>query len=400
MNYKKLSLVASVSMLIATSAAAETTISVWGLDGTTSYTYEFMSEFDEMRDDVKIEFRDIPFDALNEEYTRAFATNSAPDMLMINTTDTHFYAANGVLLDLTDRVAASEVIDFEEIFPGYQAAVTYDDKIYQIPRGADTIMIYYNKEMLQAAGIDPDAAPESWQQLREYAERLRSEENRVFGIAFSAKNNQEGPWQWLPFARMAGADWQDINQPGAVRALELWTSFVSDGIASQEVLVWGQGDAAESFRAGRAAMVIQGNWDLGNMVDSSVDFGLWQLPPEEAGGKRVSAAGNFTYGINAKSKNADLTFEMLEYMHAQADRLWNEHNALAAIPAAPEDPKNAESYKAFVEQLQYGQVLGPFDRWNEVSAALQTAIQASLSGTAEPADALARAAKEISVLTN
>lgn len=390
---------AATLMASVSAASAQTTISVWGIDGTESYTYKFMSEFDEMRDDVVVEFRDIPFDALNEEYVRGFATNSAPDMLMINTTDTHFYAASDVLVDLTDRVAASETIDFDQIFPGYQAAVTYDDRIYQIPRGADTIMIYYNKDLIEAAGIDPNAEPQSWAELRGYAEKLTNAEGRVFGIAFSAKNNQEGPWQWLPFARMAGVDWQDINQPGAVRALELWTGFVEDGLASQEVLVWGQGDAAESFRSGRAAMVIQGNWDLGNMEEAGINYGLWKLPPEEEGGKRVSAAGNFTYGISKRSENVDVTFEMIEYMHAQSDRLWNEFNALAALPTTPENPKIEAGYNAFVEQLQYGQVLGPFDRWNDVSVALQTAIQSSLSGATKPSDALEKAAAEIEKLT-
>lgn len=391
---------AVVAALMATSGAeAQTTITIWGNDNPQPSATEILSgEFDAMRDDVEVVYRQIPFSDLNEEYMRAFATNSAPDILMVNTTDTHFYAASGALLDLTDMIAASDIIDYDQIFPGYQAAVTYEGRVYQVPRGANTLMVYYNTAMVEAAGIDPNAPPESWEQFYDYAERLTDADARVFGIAFSAANNQEGPWQWLPFARMAGAEWDRIDDPGAVRALELWRDFVANGLASQEVLIWSQGDAADSFRSQRSAMVIQGSWDVGNMAAAPFGWGLWMLPPEEPGGKRVSAAGDFTYAIAASSENPDLAFEVIEYIYSQDNRIWNEFSRMPARAVSPDEPKHKEAYEAFLGQLQYGQVLGPHSRWNDVSMALQTAIQAALSGAAEPADALARAASEIAAI--
>jgi len=385
--------------LAAAPVVAQTTITIWGNDNPQPSATEILSaEFDAMRDDVVVEYRQIPFSDLNEEYMRAFATNSAPDILMVNTTDTHFYASSGVLLDLTDRIAASDIIDFDEIFPGYQAAVTFEGRIYEVPRGANTLMIYVNSAMAEAAGIDPVDAPESWTEFYDYAQRLTNADSRVFGIAFSAKNNQEGPWQWLPFARMAGAEWDRINEPGAVRALEMWRDFVVNGLASQEVLVWSQGDAADSFRAQRAAMVIQGSWDVANMVAAPFEWNLWMLPPEEVGGLRVSAAGDFTYAVAAASDAPDLAFEVIEYIYSQDNRIWNEFSRMPARAVSPENPNYPEAYEAFIGQLQYGRVLGPNARWNDVSVALQTAIQASLSGAAEPADALERAAAEIAAI--
>lgn len=386
-------------VLMASMATAQTQITIWGIDDATGMTPVLAEEFAEQKGDVTIDYRFVPFDALNQEYMRAFATRSTPDILMVNTTDTQFYAASGQLLDLTDRIAASDVIQFDEIFPGYQAAVTYEGRIFEVPKGANTLMIYYNKDMAEAAGIDPEAAPESWEQLRDYVARLTDPGKRVFGIAFSATNTQEAPWQWLPFARMAGAEWDNINTEGSVRALTLWRDFVASGQASPEVLVWPQGDAAASFRAGQSAMVIQGSWDVDTMSQAPFEWGLWMLPPEEEGGQRVSAAGDFTYAIPAAAKNPDLAFELIEYIYSQGDRSWNEFSGMPVRPVTPDNVEHPEAYAAFLQQLEYGRVLGPYDKWNDVSLVLQEAIQTTLSGATEPAEALERAAAEISSIT-
>lgn len=384
-------------ILFASAVNAKTEIKIWGVEDKGTMTPTLTQEYANKRGDVVIDYRFVPFDNLNQEYMRAFATSSAPDILMINTTDTHFYAKSGQLLDLTDRIKASEVIKFDQIFPGYQAAVTYNGHIFEVPKGADTIMLYYNKAMAKAAGIS--SAPKSWAELADYAKRMTKLDARVFGIAFSAKNNQEGPWQWLPFARMAGAEWDNINTAGGVRALTLWRDFVANHEASPEVLVWSQGDAASSFRSSQAAMVIQGSWDVKEMAKAPFDWGLWMLPPEKEGGQRVSAAGNFTYAIPASAKNPDLAFKFIEYIYSQGDRSWNEFSDLPARAVTPISVKNPEAYAAFLQQLKYGRVLGPFERWNEVSSALQEAIQSTLSGSATPEDALTRAAATIGTLT-
>lgn len=397
---------ATAALLLAPAGAAlaqPVTITVWGIDNQTGSgdpgpTQIMADEWNAANDEVRIEYRFVAFDDLNPDYQRAIATNTAPDIFMVNTTDTQFYAAQGLVIDLSDRVAASEVIDADEIFPGYLEAVTYEGRIYEVPRASDTIAIYYNVDMLEAAGIDPAEPPESWAQLYDYAERLTDPAARIHGIAFSARNNQQGPWQWLPFARMAGAEFDNINAPGGVRALTLWRDFVQNGLASREVLVWAQTDAADTFRAGSAAMVIQGNWDLPQMEHTPFEWGLWLLPPEEEGGLRVSAAGNFTYGITTTSQHPDEAFAFIEYAYSQQHRNWNEFQLLPPRPIEIEDPRFPEAYELFLRQLEFGRVLGPHPRWNDVSIVLQEAIQTTLAGQADPQAALDQAAARIEAL--
>lgn len=389
--------------LSGTAFAQSITLNVWGVDtqsgsGDPGYTQVLADEWNAANPDIQIQYRFVPFNETNTTYTRALATNSGPDIFMINTTDTQLYASRGVLVDLTDRIAASEIIDSEEIFPGYLAAVTYDERIWQVPRASDTIGLFMNVDRMKEAGLDPNDPPQSWEELYAYAEAMTDPAKKQFGLGFSAINGQEGPWQWLPFARMAGVEFDNINAPGGVRALEFWERLVDNGISSQEVLVQSQGDAAELFRNGINAMVIQGNWDLPNMEDLPFEYKLALLPPEEEGGLRVSAAGNHTYGISKASEHVDAAFEFIEFMYAQQPRNWNEFRLLPPRAIEVENPVFPEGYEFFLEQLQYGRVLGPHPRWNDVSIALQTAIQSTLSGQTDAQSALDRAAAEIAAI--
>ncbi|MBN9433343.1 MAG: sugar ABC transporter substrate-binding protein [Bosea sp.] len=403
---RKLVLAAAAAVALSGGAQADPiTLSVWGIDnqtgsGNPGYTQIMVDEWNAKHDDVKLEYRFVAFDDANNDFARAIATNSGPDIFMINTTDTQFYAARDVLVDLTDRIAASSVIKPSDIFPGYLAAITYNDRIWEVPKAADTIALYYNPDMFKAAGLDPDKPPRSWQELHDYAKALTKPDQGVFGIAFSAKNGQEGPWQWLPFVRMTGEDWTNVDTDGARRALTLWKTFVDEGLASKEVLVQAQSDAADMFRAGKAAMVLQGNWDLPNMEGLPFKYRLALLPPEKEGGLQVSAAGNFTYGINKQSAHPDEAFKFIEYVYSQQDRNWNEFGLLPAYAFEAKDPKWPDAYKVFTEQLKFGRVLGPSPRWNDVSIALQTAIQSALSGQSDVDSALKRAAAEIETIKN
>ena len=380
-------------------------ISVWGIDNQTGggkpgYTQVMADEWNSAHADVKIDYRFVTFDDANNDFARAIATNTGPDVFMINTTDTQFYASKGVLVDLTDRIAASKIIDPSKIFPGYLAAVTYEGRVWEVPKAADTVALYYNAEAFRAAGLDPDKPPLSWQELYDDAKALTNPATNKFGIAFSAKNGQEGPWQWLPFVRMTGAEWTNVDSPGAKRALAFWKKLVDDGVASKEVLVQAQSDAADTFRAGIAGMVLQGNWDLPNMDGLPFEYRLALLPPEEKGGLQVSAAGNFTYGINKTSAHPDQAFQFIEYIYSQQDRNWNEFGLLPAYEFEANDPKWPKAYKIFTDQLKFGRVLGPSPHWNDVSISLQTAIQSALSGQVDVDSALKRAATEIAAIGN
>lgn len=391
---------ASTSLLSLGAAVAqdEITITIWSLDDANQPALNLAREFDELEPGIKVEYREIQFDDVVAESMRAFATGQAPDIIAIDNPEHALFAARGAFLDITDRVAASEVIDTANYFAGPLNSVTWDGRLYGVPKATNTIALYYNKDLYAKAGITEP--PTTWDELVEVSRKLNDPANNVYGLAFSAKASEEGTFQFLPWAQMGGGSYDNINAPGAVKALEIWKTIMDERLASPDTLTRGQWDSTGTFNSGNAAQVISGPWELNRMLEEAqFDWGVTLLPTETEGGVRSSAMGDFNWAIFASSKHPDEAFKALEYFASQDDRLFPEFGQLPArsdidLPETGEPLKDA-ALQVFLEQLQYAQARGPHPEWPRISKAIQDAIQQALTGQQTPQAALDQAAATI-----
>lgn len=394
---------ASVSALAFPAMAEDVKITVWSLDRDIQPAPNLVKQFNDLKNGITVEYRQIQFDDVVSEAMRAFSTGQAPDIIAVDNPEHALFSSRGAFLDLTDRIKASSVIRPENYFPGPLASVMWDGKYYGVPKATNTIALYYNKDMFKAAGLDPNSPPETWDQLVEYARKLTDPSKNVYGLAFSAKANEEGTFQFLPWAQMAGGGYQNINAPGAVKALEIWKTIIDDKLASPDSLTRGQWDSTGTFNSGNAAMAISGPWELDRMItEAKFDWGVALLPVPEKGAKRSSAMGDFNWAIFANSQHPDEAFKVLEYFVSQDDQMFAKYGQLPArsditIPATGVKLKD-EALKVFLEQLKYAQPRGPHPAWPKISKAIQDAIQGALTGQMSAKDALDQAAQQIAAV--
>jgi multiple sugar transport system substrate-binding protein len=394
---------ASVSALALPAVAEDVKIMVWSLDRDIQPAPNLIKEFNALKNGITVEYRQIQFDDVVSEAMRAFSTGQAPDIIAVDNPEHALFSSRGAFLDLTDRIKASSVVKPENYFPGPLKSVMWEDKYYGIPKATNTIALYYNKDMFKAAGLDPNTPPETWDQLVDYARKLTDPSKNVYGLAFSAKANEEGTFQFLPWAQMAGGGYEKINTPGAVKALEIWKTIIDEKLASPDTLTRGQWDSTGTFNSGNAAMVISGPWELDRMLEEAkFDWAVGLLPVPEKGAQRSSAMGDFNWAIFANSQHPDEAFKVLEYFVSQDDKMFEKYGQLPArnditIPATGKKLKD-EALKVFLEQLKYAQPRGPHPAWPKISKAIQDAIQAALTGQMSAKDALDQAAQQIAAV--
>lgn len=388
--------VAAAAMAMAVPAMAQVTVKVWSIDGIDrpGIADTFSKEFDDANEDIVIEYRAVPFDELVNETLRAFATGNAPDIVSFDNPDFAMFSSRGAMLDITDRVANSDIISKAEYFQGPLNSVTWDGKLFGVPKYTDTIGVFYNKDMFAKAGITEP--PATWAQFAEYAEKLTDPANNVYGATFSARGGEEGTFQFLPVIQMSGGSSSKVNTAGAAEVLDLWKKMVDNGWASKDVLSLGQWDSTGTFNSGNAAMAVSGPWEINRMVeDAKFDWGVALLPSITEGGARSSALGGFNWGIMSTTKNPDEAFRVLEYYVSQEDRLFPEFGNLPArgditLPITGIEKKDA-ALKVFQEQLQYAQPRGPHPEWQKISKAIYDAMQQALTGQMSSMDALNQA---------
>jgi multiple sugar transport system substrate-binding protein len=408
MQLSRLGLLAGLAagaLIAATPAQAQVTLKVWSIDGNDrpGIADTFSKEFDDANEDIVVEYRYIPFDELVNETLRAFATGNAPDIVSFDNPDFALFSSRGAMLDITDRVEASDIINVDAYFEGPLNSVKWEGRLYGLPKYTDTIGIFYNKDLFAKAGLSKP--PATWAEVVEYAEKLTDPASAVYGITFSARAGEEGTFQFLPIIQMSGGNADKVNTEGAAEVLELWKQLIDNGWASRDVLSLGQWDSTGAFNSGNAAMAISGPWEIDRMVeDAQFDWGVALLPTITEGGERSSALGGFNWGIMANTRHPDEAFRLLEYYVSQEDRLFPEFGNLPArgdieLPVTGIEKKDA-ALKVFQEQLQYAQPRGPHPEWQKISKAIYDAEQQALTGQMSAMDALNQAQATIDTIFN
>ncbi len=115
-----------------------------------------------------------------------------PDVFWMHSNYSQKFMSNDILLDLTDRIAGSETINLDNYYKDITALYQLNGKTYAIPKDYDTIGLWYNKEMFDAAGISYPDETWTWETMAEAAEKLTDKENGQYGFASPAANNQDG----------------------------------------------------------------------------------------------------------------------------------------------------------------------------------------------------------------
>jgi multiple sugar transport system substrate-binding protein len=369
--------------------AAPVTLNVWTIDFQNQYMFPLSKAFEKLHPDITINVKHVQFQDMNNDLARASITGDAPDVSYIDNPYIDLFRSRGLLLNLAPMLAQSKVIDLSKFYAGPVAAVKYGDAVYGIPRGANTLALYYNADMFKAAGLDPDKPPQTWAELLADAKKLTNPAKHVYGIAFSAVASEEGTFQFLPWIQMAGGDYNRLNTPNDVKALEFWQTLIDQKLASPDTLVRSQFDSTATFNAGNAAMAISGPWELPRMSqDAKFDFRVALLPTMTQGSPHVSALGEGDNVIMAQSKHPKEAFEFLEYLASQMPHVWNDWGFLPVEPVQVANPKWPADYAVFLEALKTARVRGPSPNWADISQAIQTAIQSALTHQATAQQAL------------
>jgi multiple sugar transport system substrate-binding protein len=340
---------------------------------------------------VTIDREKVPGDQLIQKVLQMSSSKTLPDLLMLDNPDLQEIASSGALAPLEDFG-----IDTSGFSPEILEAGTFEGKVYGLAPTVNTIALFYNTALLDEAGIEP---PTTWDELTSAAAALTHDD--VYGLAFSAIATYEGTWQFLPFMWSNGGDETDIATPEVAGAAQLWADLVAAGSASQAVVNWGQGDVIDQFKAGKAAMAVNGPWNIVGLQTDAPDL-EWEvaiIPVPEAGADSVAPLGGEVWTIpqTGDAEKQQKAAEVLQRFVSPENQL-TMGTARNTIPASTEAAATfAEEHPelaTFVEQVSTARSrtgkLGT--EWPTTAKAIYTAFQQVLVDGTDPETAFADAA--------
>ena len=389
----------AASWVMASGAMAQKVITLWHpYNQETDLIHVGIKGFNESQKEYRIDARLVPYTQLTAEMIKALATGTPPDLVTLNDPVVASFASQDQLIDITDRIKNSKVIDLNVYYKGPQTSGVWKGRRYSIAREVNALALYYNADLFRAKGLDPDKPPKTWGEVRAAAEKLTDPSNRVFGIGFSAHASEQSTFQFLPWLWQAGGSINKLDSPEAIEALQYWTDLVQKGYASKDVINQQQNDVVNSFMAGNYAMAVGGPWELPRIQkDVKFDWRVTTLPVKEGKNIAASSLGGFHFAIPKGAKEVDGAFKAIEFMSRPTffQEGWKSGLMAPRSDSEVKDPLWPKAYAVFREQVKYAIQRGPHPDWPEISKPIQVAIQESLTGVKPPAQAMKEAAAKV-----
>ncbi|AWS43422.1 extracellular solute-binding protein [Streptosporangium sp. 'caverna'] len=208
-----------------------------------------------------------------------------PDVLIVDNPVVSTLAEGGVLTTTEENK-----LDVSAISPNLLGAGQSGGKTYGVPIGANTLALYYNKDVLDKAEVDP-ASIKDWVTLTAALEKVKKSGGK--GITFSAIGTEEGSFQFLPWFWGSGADLTDLDSPEGVAAITLWADWLKKGYAPDSVINNTQTTSWQEFATGEYAFAENGTWQLANARKAGFPNGVIPIPAKDGGTAPAPTGGEF-----------------------------------------------------------------------------------------------------------
>lgn len=351
-----------------------------------------VEEFEDAHD-ITVNYQTVPFDDTQNMFrTAAESGEDAPDVLRSEVAWMAEFASMGFLAPLDDTPALEDTDDFLD---GPFSSTQYEGQTYGVPQVTDSLGLLYNRDLLADAGYDEP--PQTMDELAEVAAEVSANTDAT-GLYL----NPEG-YFLLPFVYVHGGDLLDeeteaitVNDADAVAGLEDVLAMIDDGGAAEPDIAEGYDNMQGAFRDGDAAMILNGPWAMGDLVDGPEfddDPDNLGVAPLEDG----APVGGHNYAAYAGSDNLDAAHEFMAFM-ASSDTQQAITEELGVLPTresvydAPEvaDHDVVQQYEPVMELAQprpwipeAGQLFEPLDQSYEQALIGERDAQEALDEVAE-----------------
>jgi len=286
---------------------------------------QLVKNFNDANTKVQIKMEIMPWDSLYQKLLPAMIAGNGPDIIGFSAGRVPEYAAAG-RLEALDGYFQGSALKRSVLVPGLQDASTYKGKLYGVPMAFASMVMYYNKDLFKAAGLDPEAPPATFEALTAAWKKLVKVDasGNVTQYAQAIGTKATVPmvpvFLWAYGADIIGKDGKSgLADPKALQAMTLLqNAFVKDHVSP--VGLTGQ-EADNLFAAGKAAIEWNGPWAINGFRGAGINLGIAEVPAGPA--TRVTWSGDTVMVINKASKVKKDAWTFLEYWNsAPAQKYW------------------------------------------------------------------------------
>ena len=276
--------------------------------------------------DIKLDYRPIPYLNLRTQFLKTMANQTPVDIMTVDQIWLGEFVQKGFLTDLTNRTHSwGRESDW---YPANWAGGIYNHKVYGISPFADIRGMWYWKDLLNKAGVNPDSL-KTWDGYIASAKKLNAvlRPQGIEGVHLTGASHS--PDVWYPYLWMLGGDiikqksghptkgtywFPAYNSSAGVKAMEFIKAQIDAGIKPQKKHFFG-----DEFTHRKFAVMIEGSWmpntwaNLTSQQINNIGF-IPMFPVPDNKTKSSTLMGGWELGIPVTSPHKNIAWEIIELM--------------------------------------------------------------------------------------
>jgi len=356
-------------------------------------------------------------DALVQKIITSIQSQTAPDISWIHSDFIQKLVEADAIYSMEEFINGTDGLTEEamnDIFHPLLQAAKWRNTLYAMPMEATSLALLYNRDLFQQAGLDPNHAPQNWDELYEYAMKLtidKDGDGKIdqfgFYVPVFPASGALSIWmvlQWSPFLWQAGGEFINpdqtavqFNSEAGIQALAFWKKLYDAMNFKTFSLAH---DLA--FFSQHLAMVMDGPWNLPRY--RKLKNVAWAVAPLPAGPvKHATYLAGEHLAIFKQSRHPQEAWKFVKWiLKPEIQAMFSIKSGYLPVRKSVLHLKSYQDYlntdpalKVFVEQMPYGQAREPIDFYRlEINQTIAEAVEKSLAGGMDPKTALDEAAEK------
>jgi multiple sugar transport system substrate-binding protein len=365
-----------------TSGKAEVSYMGWGDPAELEVWNKIIADFEAANPGITVKVEVSDWDSYWTKLKTLLAANTPPDIFAIDAPYYLDYQSKGVLLNLQPYIDADPTM-LDGLYPQTLKAYQTADGYFGLPRDFQTIVLFYNKTMFDAASMAYPTANWTWDDLRTAAKQLTRDtsgdgKTDQYGFTFDMWDMEPG-WSealWDYGGDIISADHAQtlIGSPEARKAWQLLydMTFVDKSVPDANTSGQYGGDL---FMAGVAAMMPMGHWAVPSYAEASFKWDVVPMPAGPAG--RFTSVNSAGFVVAKASKNPEAAWKFVKFVLSQAGqtRLAELGFACPVLKSVAESPAFLQqstpiNHQIFLDSLEYAHMKPVFRGYDEWASAV------------------------------
>jgi multiple sugar transport system substrate-binding protein len=359
--------------------------------------------FSEKYPDIAVEMAHIPSQG---DYRTRLATDYAagtpPDVSFMNYRHYGAFAAKGLLEPLAPYLAESDLIQPDDFYPIALDAFTWQGELVCMPQNISSLVVYYNQDLFDAAGLPYPADDWTWETFLNTAVTLTQDTDGdgqidQYGLGIEPSIQRLAPFVWQNGGQVVDDDAHPtrlfLDVFPALEALEWFTALQTEHHVVPDRIAETAQDSESRFVAGTTAMYL--NSRRSTPTFREIEKFTWDVAPLPRGQQAAGVLHSDAYCLSATAQDKEAAWKFIEFANspegqtivAQAGRTVPSLTAVAESPAFLDPAQPPSRSRVWLDTADTLRLVPIVSTWEEIESVADEELERAFYGDISPLDA-------------